>query len=389
MWPYTVFDYKTFLLFTPFTVAFTGLLWRIIKRYPSTIIMQPTRENQYLISECSSLVEYRPTPWIFNGHIMTVFGVLFRPLLSMSFERVLLSIDAEGGTIAIDWHRQPRPRQPVLLILHGLTGGSDNEYIRWMISYATSKLDLCCVVTHARGCGKSKLTSPKSFNASNTDHVQESLKYIRSRVGDETPIFAVGYSLGAGILAKFLGKEGSDCSLQGAIVCCASFDMHLSSKNLERWLYIHIYNRRLTNNLIRYLRQHEDHFSRHDSDINLNLQTAYRSKTLREFDKNVIVPMHGFRDVEHYYSEASSHEWIKYIRIPTLILSAADDPICPIDGLPVKEVLNNASIIAVKTLEGGHVSYLQGWWPRSFSYDNIVVGEYIQALLKKINYKWP
>ena len=99
--------------------------------------------------------------------------------------------------------------------------------------------------------------------------------------------------------------------------------------------------------------------------------------------------MHGFRDVEHYYSEASSHEWIKYIRIPTLILSAADDPICPVDGLPVKEVLNNASIIAVKTLEGGHVSYLQGWWPKSFSYDNIVVGEYVQALLKQMNYKWP
>ncbi|CAF4672168.1 unnamed protein product, partial [Rotaria magnacalcarata] len=50
-----------------------------------------------------------------------------------------------------------------------------------------------------------------------TDDVRVSLKYIRSTVGEETPIFAVGYSLGAGILTKFLGEESNQCSLQGAI----------------------------------------------------------------------------------------------------------------------------------------------------------------------------
>ncbi|CAF1434510.1 unnamed protein product, partial [Adineta steineri] len=61
---------------------------------------------------------------------------------------------------------------------------------------------------------------------------------------------------------------------------------------------------------------------------------------------------------------------------------------CPIDGLPVEDVLQNPSIIAIKTLEGGHVSYLQGWWPKSFSYDNIVVIDYIKARLKQMNYQW-
>jgi predicted alpha/beta-fold hydrolase len=388
MWSYLTNNSQTLFILIPSTIAIAGLLWRIVKRYPSTIIMQLTKENNFLINQCPSLAEYRPTPWLFNGHLMTVFGVIFRPLPQLSFERILLTVDSTGGTVAIDWHTRPYQHQPILLILHGLTGGSDNEYIRWMTLFASSKFNLCCVVTHARGCGRSKLTSPKSFCAANTDDVRETLKYIRSIVGEETPIFAVGYSLGAGILTKFLGEEGNQCSLQGAIVCCASFDMHLSSNRLEQWLNIRMYNRRLTNNLIRYLRQHEEHFSKTESNSNLNLNNAYQSRTIRDFDKHVVVPQYGFRDVEHYYSEASSNKWLKYIRIPTLILSAIDDPICPIDGLPIEDVLQNSNIITVKTKEGGHVSYLQGWWPRSFSYDNFVVTDYIQARLKQMNYQW-
>ncbi|CAF3984316.1 unnamed protein product, partial [Rotaria sp. Silwood1] len=88
------------------------------------------------------------------------------------------------------------------------------------------------------------------------------------------------------------------------------------------------------------------------------------------------------------YTVASPNQWLKYIHIPTLILSAIDDPICPIDGLSNDDILQNSYIIAIKTLEGGHVSYLQGWWPKSFSYDNIVVVDYIKARLKQMNYQW-
>jgi predicted alpha/beta-fold hydrolase len=388
MWSYLTGHAQSLFLLIPTTIAIAGLLWRTIKRYPSTIIMQTTDKNQFLLNQCPSFTEYRPTPWILSGHLMTLFGALFRPLPSISFERILLTVDNTGGTIAVDWHSRPHHHQPILLLLHGLTGGSDNAYIRWMILSASSKLNLCCVVAHARGCGQSKLTSPKSYCASSTDDVRASLKYIRSIVGEETPIFAIGYSLGAGILTKFLGEEGNQCSLQGAIVCCASFDMHLSTNKLEQWLNIRTYNRRLTNNLIGYLKQHEEHFSTLDSKLNLNLNNAYQSKTLRDFDTHVIVPIFGFRDVEHYYTEASSNKWLKYIHIPTLVLSAEDDPICPIDGLPNDDVLQNPDIITIKTLEGGHVSYLQGWWPKSFSYDNVVVVEYIKARLKQMDYQW-
>lgn len=386
-WPSLKTHSRALFIAIPSTVALAGCLWRTIKKYPSKIIMIPTEENQFLVEQCPSFLEYRPTPWIFNGHIMTILGVLFRSLPEINFHRVLLPVDDIGGTIATDWHTKPYRDQPVLLILHGLTGGSDNEYIRWMTLSASSNLDICCVVVHARGCGRSQLTSARSFCAANTDDLRLSIQYIRSIIGEKTPLFAVGYSLGAGILTKYLGEESNHCSLDGAIICCASFDMLLSTANMEQWLHARTYNRRLTNNLIKYIKQHEHHFTKCQSEPNLNVDQAYRSRTVREFDQHVIIPQYGFRDVEHYYTEASSSKWLKYIRIPTLILSAIDDPICPIDGLPINDVLQNPHLIAIETLEGGHVSYLQGWWPRTYSYDNTVVVEYIKARLKQINYE--
>ncbi|CAF3275097.1 unnamed protein product [Rotaria socialis] len=369
-------------------VVAAGCLWRAIKRYPSSITMVPTEENKFIVDQCPSFNEYRPTPWIFNGHFMTVFGVIFRSLPNVLFQRILVPVDDTGGTIAIDWHTQPYKGQPILLILHGLTGGSDNEYVRWMTLSGHSKLNACCVVVHARGCGRSQLTSARSFCAADTNDLRISIQYIRSVIGTETPLFAVGYSLGAGILTKYIGEETDGCPLDGAVVCCASFDMHLSTANMEQLLHTYTYNRRLTNNLIRYMRQHEHHFTKSKSLPNLNVNQVYQSKTIRDFDTHVMVPQYGYRDVDHYYTEASSNIWLKYIRIPTLILSAIDDPICPIDGLPIDDVLQNPYLIAIKTLEGGHVSYLQGWWPRTFSYDNIVVVDYFKARLKQMNYQW-
>jgi predicted alpha/beta-fold hydrolase len=380
--------YRALLLAIPSTIAIVGCLWRRVKRYPSSIFMIPTEENQFILDQCPSFNEYRPTPWIFNGHLMTILGVILRSLPQILFHRILLPVDDIGGTIAIDWHTHPSPGQPILLLLHGLTGGSDNEYIRWMILSAYSQLNICCVVVHARGCGRSQLTSARSFCAANTDDLRSSVKYIRSIIGNETPLFAVGYSVGAGILTKYLGEECNECPLDSAIICCASFDMLLSTAKMEQWLHTHTYNRRLTNNLIRYIRQHEHHFIKAESLPNLNMNEAYQSRTMRDFDRHITVPQYGFRDVEHYYSEASSHRWLKYVRIPTLILNAMDDPICPIDGLPIDDVLQNPYLISIQTLEGGHVSYLQGWWPRTYSYDNTVVVDYIKARLKQMKYRF-
>ena len=52
-------------------------------------------------------------------------------------------------------------------------------------------------------------------------------------------------------------------------------------------------------------------------------------RTVRQFDDAYTAPHHGFRDADDYYHRASSLRVLDQIAIPTLILSAADDPFVP------------------------------------------------------------
>ena len=39
--------------------------------------------------------------------------------------------------------------------------------------------------------------------------------------------------------------------------------------------------------------------------------------------------MHGFRDVDHYWTSAASGPWLEHIRVPTLVINARNDPFLP------------------------------------------------------------
>lgn len=49
------------------------------------------------------------------------------------------------------------------------------------------------------------------------------------------------------------------------------------------------------------------------------------SKTIKQFDSLFTVQQFGFRDVDHYYTEATIAGKLDQIKVPVLALSAADD----------------------------------------------------------------
>lgn len=57
-----------------------------------------------------------------------------------------------------------------------------------------------------------------------------------------------------------------------------------------------------------------------------------QSQTIREFDSNFTARHFGYKNVEEYYSSASLHDKLHLIQVPTLCLSAADDPFQPLHG---------------------------------------------------------
>jgi len=87
-----------------------------------------------------------------------------------------------------------------------------------------------------------------------------------------------------------------------------------------------------------------------------------RARTLWEFDDAFTSVVHGFRDAADYYSKCSSIDVLEKIRVPTLLLSARDDPFHPSELLD--DVARRAARNPVLTLEflesGGHVGFVSG-----------------------------
>jgi predicted alpha/beta-fold hydrolase len=84
-----------------------------------------------------------------------------------------------------------------------------------------------------------------------------------------------------------------------------------------------------------------------------------------DFDDVITAPVHGFRDATDYYERSSSLQWLHRIRVPTLLVSAADDPFLP------REVLDEVRAAATSNPalhcefpeRGGHVGFIAGTLP--------------------------
>jgi len=76
----------------------------------------------------------------------------------------------------------------------------------------------------------------------------------------------------------------------------------------------------------------------------------------------VTAPLNGFKDERDYWTRASSAPFLRRIRLPTLLVSALDDPIVPADALPDPAELPPA-VHAEFVPRGGHAAFLEGRWP--------------------------
>lgn len=63
----------------------------------------------------------------------------------------------DGGEVGLDWlHNSCRPNDPIVLFLPGLTGSSQTDYMRALVS-AASEETVRCVVFNNRGLGGTSL----------------------------------------------------------------------------------------------------------------------------------------------------------------------------------------------------------------------------------------
>jgi predicted alpha/beta-fold hydrolase len=81
-----------------------------------------------------------------------------------------------------------------------------------------------------------------------------------------------------------------------------------------------------------------------------------RPRRLLDFDNHFTAPLSGFADAHDYYTRASSGPLLPHIAVPTLIVTAANDPIIPVG--PFERASYSPTTRLVITPCGGHLGFI-------------------------------
>ncbi|OQR96669.1 serine protease family S33 [Achlya hypogyna] len=345
----------------------------------------PAAPSRRLLKKLPSLSEaFKPTWFLPTGHLQTIMthSLNIAPRRVVHYHRQLLQL-SDGGTVSLDWasHTSHEHAKDLAAILAEDTTPT--------ISYIqlTAKCCLCAgfrvVVMNARGCAKTPVTTSKLVCPAFTADVKEVVAHLRENyVPAPTLLVGIGYSLGANILLKYVGEMGTACPLSAAISLANPYDLETTTAHLATsWWHRQIYNKALTSGLVKlifkkarfliHIRKSNRLSNAHNvltSDTRVNLKLLAKARVLNDFDVHYSCPIFGFATPRDIYKEASSSKCMQFIAvhcnshiasiaIPTLCLSALDDPICPHTAIPYAECAANPNVLLAVTKHGGHLGY--------------------------------
>lgn len=339
----------------------------------------------------------RLNPFLFNGHLQTAWTAVKMDDIPVYYKRKMFESDHAmySGQFAIDFvvdpYQTPKDDEvvdaerkytlpsglpertsffmpdefaalpsddtrPMLVVLHGLSGGSHELYLRHVLAplLADGSWEAC--VVNSRGCAQTKISSGVLYNARATWDVRQAVKWLR-RTFPNRPLFGIGFSLGANILANYLGEEGEACQLKAAVLCGCPFNLDLCSSYLQRtFLGLNVYSKAMGKSMKRLF---EEHVEAVKQNPRIDIEEVRRITYLHEFDRSVQCASWNYPTEGVYYRDASSTDSLLAIRIPFFSVQAEDDPIASHDALPFQEVSQTPYGVMLTTSWGGHLGWFE------------------------------
>lgn len=290
--------------------------------------------------------DFRPHPLLGNAHLHTIASTLLRPLPSLEFQRERWEL-LDGDFIDLGFCGTGSG--PRVVLLHGLTGGFDSKYLRGL-ARKLIRIGWRCVMMQFRGAGPAPNRLPRTYHHGDT----ADLRVLLTRLYEtepENPLFAVGWSLGANVLLKYLGESGDDTPLAGAAAVSPPFQLEPCADKL-RTGFARIYQHPLLSELKSGLRRK---FATMPSPIDLS--RVLRTTDFFEFDSAATAPLNGFTDARDYYNKSSCGNYLSRIQRPTLILHALDDPFMRPEIVPPASALAGPVTLELSP-HGGHVGFI-------------------------------
>jgi hypothetical protein len=302
---------------------------------------------------------YRAPWWLPGGNAQTIYAALLARTPRPSVRRERWETP-DGDFVDVD--RVDAPAQaPLLVLFHGLEGGTGSHYARAMLA-AVRERGWRAALPHFRGCGGELNRLPRAYHSGDSAEIDWMLRRLAAEAGSSL-LHAMGVSLGGNALLKWLGERGPAARglVRAAAAVSAPVDLTAAGDALGRGFNL-VYARHF---LATMKRKSAAKLARFPGLFD-GARVA-RARTLREFDDLVTAPLHGFRDAADYWARSSAKPWLHAIEVPTLVLNAANDPFLPGEHLPRADEVA-PSVVLEFPPSGGHVGFVTGPFPGRYDW---------------------
>lgn len=297
-------------------------------------------------------IDFHPHPLLPTGHLQTLAGILLSKSAAKEqagLHRVLLD-DGDQIVLHDDCPTAWQTGDRTALMIHGLAGSHASPYMRRIAGklnhrgVRTFRMDL-------RGCGAGLGLARLPYHSGRSEDAAAALRKT-AELCPGSPMTLIGFSLGGNITLKLLGESPGNlpAHLDRAVAVCPPVDLLGCVQSLARGVN-RFYDRHFVRLLVEQIAAQR--LSIPDAPA---LDIGQRPRGVFEFDDAFTAPVCGFGTAANYYRLCSSAQFISDIRVPTLILAAADDPLVP--GRMFDPLRLSVAVTLHLTHSGGHLGFI-------------------------------
>jgi len=312
-------------------------------------------------------MDYAAPRWLPGGNLQTIWAALYARRFEGAgpmYRRERLHTP-DGDFIDVDFADALAAApaafgKPLLVLFHGLEGSSASHYAQAFAAYARAH-GMDYAVPHFRGCSGEINLAPRAYHSGDYEEIGWVLARLRERhaAAGGGPTLAVGVSLGGNALLRWAEEAGAAAQQYASAVAavCAPLDLAAGGaaigRGFNRLVYTRMFLATMKPKALAKLAQHPGLFDR---------DALLAAKDLYQFDNVFTAPLHGFRNVDDYWSRGSAKPHLRAIRIPALVVNAANDPFIPASSLPTPAEAG-PQVTLWQPAHGGHVGFPSGRLP--------------------------
>lgn len=290
---------------------------------------------------------YVPPVLFTNPHLQTIYPALFRQTWGVSYKRERIETP-DDDFLDLDWSFVSSKRLAILS--HGLEGHSGHSYMLGMVK-ALNQRGISALSWNLRGCSGELNRKEHFYHMGLSDDLETVVNHVKSNFDE---IYLIGFSLGGNLTLKYLGQcvEHVPSNIRSAVAFSAPVVLKACASQVtahQNWVYF----RKFMWTIEQKINAKSTYLS-----VPSSIAKIGKIKSFRELDDIFTAPLFGFENAEELWADSSSVKYLDKIRVPTLLITAADDPLLTPECHPIKIAKHSDYFHFEMPKHGGHVGFV-------------------------------